>query len=74
LIKTLLDDFGFECDIVANGKLAIKKLEINKYDIILMDLLMPIMNGYEATEYIRNTMKSQIPIIALTADVSTFDL
>lgn len=74
LIKTLLDDFGFEYDIVANGKLAIQKLEINKYDIILMDMLMPIMNGYEATEYIRNTMKSQIPIIALTADVSTFDL
>ena len=74
LIKTLLDDFGFEYDIVANGKLAIQKLEINKYDIILMDMLMPIMNGYETTEYIRNTMKSQIPIIALTADVSTFDL
>ncbi len=35
---------------------------------------MPEMNGFEATEYIRNTMNSQIPIIALTADVTTADL
>ena len=74
LMKTLLDDFGFECDISANGKLAVKKLETNTYDIILMDLQMPEMNGFEATEYIRNTMKSKIPIIALTADVTTVDL
>jgi two-component system CheB/CheR fusion protein len=39
-----------------------------------MDLQMPVMNGFEATEYIRNTMKSSIPIIALTADVTTVDL
>lgn len=74
LMKTLLDDFGFECDITANGKLAIEKLETNTYDIILMDLQMPEMNGFEATKYIRNIMKSQIPIIALTADVTTVDL
>ncbi len=74
LMKTLLDDFGFECDIASNGKLAIEKLESNSYDIILMDLQMPEMNGFEATEYIRNTMNSKIPIIALTADVTTVDL
>ncbi|MEA5260210.1 ATP-binding protein [Arcicella aquatica] len=74
LMKTLLDDFGFECDITANGKLAIEKLETKPYDIILMDLQMPEMNGFEATDYIRNTMKSKIPIIALTADVTTVDL
>ena len=74
LMKTLLDDFGFECDITANGRLAIEKLETKSYDIILMDLQMPEMNGFEATDYIRNTMKSQIPIIALTADVTTVDL
>jgi CheY-like chemotaxis protein len=39
-----------------------------------MDLQMPIMNGFEATEYIRNTLNSKIPIIALTADVTTVDL
>ncbi|MDI6033480.1 PAS domain S-box protein [Flavobacterium sp. LB2P84] len=74
LMKTLLDDFGFARDIAENGKIAIEKLKENDYDIILMDLQMPEMNGFEATEYIRNTMKSKIPIIALTADVTTVDL
>ena len=74
LMKTLLDDFGFECDIADNGKIAIEKLRTKSYDIILMDLQMPEMNGFEATEYIRNEMKSDIPIIALTADVTTVDL
>jgi PAS domain S-box-containing protein len=74
LMKTLLDDFGFERDIADNGLIAIEKLESKSYDIILMDLQMPEMNGFEATEYIRNTMNSKIPIIALTADVTTADL
>jgi PAS domain S-box-containing protein len=74
LMKTLLDDFGFERDIAENGQIAIEKLKAKKYDIILMDLQMPVMNGFEATEYIRNTMNSKIPIIALTADVTTVDL
>lgn len=74
LMKTLLDDFGFERDIASNGKIAIEKLATEKYDIILMDLQMPEMNGFEATEYIRNQLHSSIPIIALTADVTTVDL
>ena len=74
LMKTLLDDFGFERDIASNGKIAIEKLEANSYDIVLMDLQMPEMNGFECTEYIRNTMNSKVPIIALTADVTTVDL
>jgi PAS domain S-box-containing protein len=89
LMKTLLDDFGFECDITFNGKLAVEKLELTSenskltanekkavkpYDVILMDLQMPEMNGYEATTYIRNVIKSDIPIIALTADVTTADV
>lgn len=74
LMKTILDDFGFERDIASNGKIAIEKLQNKTYDIILMDLQMPEMNGFEATEYIRNTLNSNIPIIALTADVTTVDL
>ena len=61
-------------DIADNGKIAIEKLQTETYDIILMDLQMPEMNGFEATEYIRNTIKSTIPIIALTADVTTVDV
>jgi PAS domain S-box-containing protein len=74
LMKTLLDDFGFERDIAENGKIAVEKLQEKHYDIILMDLQMPVMNGFEATEYIRNTLKLNLPIIALTADVTTVDL
>jgi PAS domain S-box-containing protein len=74
LMKTLLDDFGFDRDIAGNGKIAIEKLQAKSYDIILMDLQMPEMNGFDATEYIRNKMNLQIPIIALTADVTTVDL
>lgn len=74
LMKTLLDDFGFDREIASNGKIALEKLEEKDYDIILMDLQMPEMNGFECTEYIRKTMNSKIPIIALTADVTTVDL
>ena len=74
LIKIILNDFGFKYEIVGNGKLAIEKMQNNIYDIILMDLQMPEMSGYEATAYIRKTLKSQIPIIALTADVTTADV
>jgi len=75
LMKTLLSDLGFEYDVAANGKIAVEKLQSdNSYDIVLMDLQMPEMNGFEATEYIRNKMNSKIPIIALTADVTTVDV
>jgi len=74
LMKTLLDDFGFERDMAENGKIAIEKLKSKEFDIILMDLQMPEMNGFEATDFIRNRMHSDIPIIALTADVTTVDL
>ena len=74
LIKTILSDFGFKYDVADNGIIAIDKLHANTYDIILMDLMMPELNGFETTEYIRNTMDSKIPIIALTADVTTVDI
>lgn len=74
LIKTLLKEFNFECVLAANGKIAIEKLKAQNFDLILMDLQMPEMNGYEATQYIRSTLKSEIPIIALTADVTTADV
>src|SRR6185437_10072441 len=74
LMKTLLEEFGFAMDIAGNGKIAIEKLKKTKYDIILMDLQMPEMDGFETTEYLRKTMKLQTPIIALTADVTTVDV
>jgi two-component system CheB/CheR fusion protein len=80
LIKIILADLNFVVDIAENGKIAVNTLVANSlanqvpYDIILMDLQMPEMNGFEATTYIRQELKSNIPIIALTADVTTVDV
>ncbi len=79
LIKILLEDLGVEVELADNGKIAIEKLETNHYDgnhydMIFMDLHMPEMNGFEATEYIRTKMNMGIPIIAITADVTTVDV
>jgi CheY-like chemotaxis protein/HPt (histidine-containing phosphotransfer) domain-containing protein len=74
LMKTLLEEFGYEMEIAGNGKIALDKLKDASYDLILMDLQMPEMNGFTATEQIRNTLKLKTPIIALTADVTTVDL
>jgi signal transduction histidine kinase/CheY-like chemotaxis protein len=61
---------NLKLDIAENGKVCIDKLRTNKYDIILMDLQMPVMNGFEATEYIRKELNIDTPIIALTANSS----
>ncbi|MCZ2483678.1 PAS domain S-box protein [Aquirufa nivalisilvae] len=67
LAKTVITNFGFQLDIANNGKDGIELLKQKSYDLILMDLQMPEMDGYQATKYIRNEMKSDIPIIAMTA-------
>lgn len=76
LMKNVLKGLGFEIDIANNGKIAIEKMENNKnkYDIVLMDLQMPEVNGFEAAEYIRNTIRSEVPIIALTSSISAVDI
>ncbi|WP_310441315.1 ATP-binding protein [Sulfurimonas sp.] len=63
----LLEDSVKEIDIAKNGKEAVEMFEKGKYDLILMDLQMPVMDGYEATTIIRKVDKD-IPIIALTAN------
>ena len=69
LVSYVLKKVGGTVDIANNGKVAIDLLEQkkNEYDLIIMDLQMPVMDGYEATEYIRKTLQLQIPIIAMTA-------
>ena len=73
LIKIILKDFGFDFDIAGNGKIALDLMNKNEYDLILMDLQMPEMGGFETTKYIREKLNSNVPIIALTADVTTID-
>jgi CheY-like chemotaxis protein len=69
VILSILNKAGCEVDAVDNGEKAVRQISANRYDIILMDCQMPVMDGFEATERIRrlDEPKSNIPIIALTA-------
>jgi len=64
--RNILEKGNFQCDIAKNGLEAVNALKLKDYDLILMDINMPILNGNEATKEIRKT-NSFIPIIALTA-------
>lgn len=71
LTKKVLKKWNFDIDIASNGKIAIEKLSHADYDIILMDIHMPEMDGHETAKHIRKNMdagKSKIPIIAISAD------
>lgn len=64
----LLSKHGASVTTVLNGREAVREIENNgQYDLILMDLQMPEMDGFEATEYIRKTLKNSVPIVALSA-------
>lgn len=63
----LLEKEGAKVTMVGNGKEAVLRLEQETFDVVLMDLQMPEMDGFETTRYIRNIMKSDVPIIALSA-------
>ena len=67
LAKIVIENFGFKLDIASNGQEGIDLLAVNKYDLIMMDLQMPVKDGYQTTIYIRNELKMDIPIIAMTA-------
>lgn len=72
LMQKLLAKWNIIPDIVANGLDAVKAFKLLNYNLILMDINMPIMDGYEASTIIRNysdSVKATIPIIALTASV-----
>ena len=62
---------GVKVEVAENGLIAVEKLKSSTFDIILMDVQMPIMNGFEATQAIRNldSEKNNTPIIAMTANV-----
>jgi signal transduction histidine kinase/CheY-like chemotaxis protein/CHASE3 domain sensor protein len=66
LALKVLSRFGFETDIASNGKIAVKMLEEKSYAVVLMDMQMPEMGGYEATAVIRK-MGNDVPVIAMTA-------
>lgn len=80
ILEAILELAGAECTIYADGKQlidAFAKIKPGEYDAILMDVQMPVMNGYEATRYIRengNSLGKTIPIIAMTANAFSEDV
>jgi hypothetical protein len=74
ILNKFLDKWNVKMDLVVNGEEALEKLATHKYDLILMDLHMPVLDGKEATALIRNNKalyNHNKPIIALTADATT---
>lgn len=80
IIETLLTSEGATCDLVDNGQAVVdqfKASEEGTYNVILMDVMMPVMNGYEATEAIRQMNREDaktIPIVAMTANAFSEDV
>jgi signal transduction histidine kinase/CheY-like chemotaxis protein len=73
IAEKILKQWVVNVDVALNGLIAVEKHKSTKYDIILMDLSMPVMDGFEATINIRS-IDSSIPIIALTASTSYLSL
>ncbi|HNX90319.1 MAG TPA: ATP-binding protein [Candidatus Omnitrophota bacterium] len=67
LITEILKKFGCSVDAAVDGNDAVQKAMIGRYDMIFMDIQMPVMNGIEAAAAIRKTISKEVPIVALTA-------
>lgn len=73
--KSILKNWQCEVDIAENGLVAIEKVKSGDYDLVLMDIQMPVMDGYEATKTIRLLEgKKDLPILALTANATKPDI
>jgi hypothetical protein len=69
LIAFLLARAGYSYEVADNGAVALERLDHGQFKLVLMDMMMPVMNGYDATRAIRNNPKiKHLPVIALTAN------
>ena len=67
LALQVLKRLGYSAQLAENGQQALDLLQEEEFDLVLMDIQMPVMDGYTTTRHIRNTLKKNVPIIAMTA-------
>ena len=63
----MLERLGIKATVADSGKAALQQLEQHPFDLVMMDVSMPDMDGYTATRHIRNAGHTQLPVIAVTA-------
>lgn len=77
LVRILLTRMGYDVDEAENGQQAVEALARKRYDLVLMDCMMPVMDGYEATRILRareaEAGQERVPVIALTASAIAGD-
>ena len=73
-LETILSDFGFDIDRAIDGMEAVQKCRLNSYDLILMDVQMPKLDGISASKIIRNELKIDTPILAQSANTVQKDI
>ena len=73
--RKILSSLGFEVDVVENGQLALEKLKDERFDVVMLDCQMPVMDGYTAAREIRKLSgpAAKVPIVAMTAHAMTGD-
>jgi CheY-like chemotaxis protein len=75
LVENILKEQGYDITIITNGKDALKHVATNETDVMLLDIMMPKMNGYEVLEQLKKDKKlTEIPVIVITAKVESKDV
>ncbi len=71
LIKIGLESLGYKCEVANDGEIAANLIESKQYDLILLDIMLPNLDGYEILDYIKQV--NEMPIILITAKNQTKD-
>ena len=70
IVKSILERWGAKVEVAENGQVAVSQMWLSEFDLVLMDMQMPVMDGLTATRMIREELHNTTPIIALTANVT----
>ncbi len=74
VLEEILRGQDFDVETAENGEEALKKLERNSYDLMVLDIMMPVMDGYQLLENLSDEIKAKMPVIMLTAKATDEDV